>query len=88
MKIKLVYDTIEGKKVFCGYTVTAENDIEVEQLSTIRDYYFWGNMDYDGRKDLEKPIESGADVVELAFANRDVIKAGTFDNVWQHVKEE
>lgn len=87
MKIELVYDKIEGKKVFCGYIMTAENVAEVEQLSIIRDYYFWGDMGYSGRKDLETPVESGADVAELSFANKKVIKPGTFDSVWHHRKE-
>lgn len=88
MKLKLVFDTIEGKKTFCGYTITAENDNEVEQLSIIRDFYFWGNMGYGGRKDRETPTPEGYDVAELAFANRSIIKPGTFDSVWAHIKEE
>ena len=89
MKVQLVYDVINGKKTFVGYTMKAENQDEIEQLSIIRDYYFWGNIGYGGRKDIENiQDENGPTVQELAFANRDVIKAGTFDSVWAHMKEE
>lgn len=76
MKVNLVSN---DNGVFVGYTLEAETQEDKQKLNVIRDHYFWGDVDYDGRKDDEH-----GDVAELAFANREIIKRGTSDSVFNY----
>ena len=84
MKVQLVYDkNEEGEEFYCGYIMTAENESEVEQLGIIRDYYFWKDMVYDGRKDfIDRP-----GVKSLGFKEKTALPS-QFDSIWSHIKPE
>ena len=83
MKIQLVYDKdVNGKKIFCGYTMTAENESEIEQLGVIRNNYFWKDMQYDGMRGfIDRP-----GVQSLGFKEKTALPS-RFDTVWNRIKE-